>query len=156
MAACSDRGLVAFEFAERSAAPVKALRARFAAARVMENEAGLAHAIERLAAIVDHPERDPGLALDLRGTEYEKRVWNALREIPAGRTVSYGDIAAALGAPRETREVGKACAANTIAILIPCHRVVKMDGALGGYRWGVRRKRALTARERETLAFQLA
>jgi hypothetical protein len=93
--------------------PVEALRARFPAARIVEADAAMAGTIERLSAAVDRPDRDAGLALDLRGTEYETRVWNALREIPAGRTATYGDIAAKLGAPRDTREVGEACAANT-------------------------------------------
>lgn len=156
MAACSDRGLVAFEFAGEAATPVESLRARLAGARVVEDAAALTDTVERLAAVVDDPQRDPGLALDLRGTEYEKRVWTALREIPAGQTASYGDIAARLGASRDSREVAEACAANTIAILVPCHRVVKKDGTLSGYRWGFGRKRALIAREQRAFAAQLA
>lgn len=156
IAACSGRGLVAFEFADLIAAPAEALRARFPAARIVEDDASMAAAIEHLATVVDHPDRDAGIALDLRGTEYERCVWNVLREIPAGRTVTYGDVAAKLGAPRDTREVGEACAANAIAILIPCHRVVKKDGSLAGYRWGYKRKRALLAREQQAVAFHLA
>jgi AraC family transcriptional regulator, regulatory protein of adaptative response / methylated-DNA-[protein]-cysteine methyltransferase len=156
VAACSDRGLVAFEFADSAAAPIEALRTRFPTAHIVEDDTAMAATIERLAAVVDHPDRDPGLVLDLRGSEYEMRVWNALREIPAGRTVTYGDIATKLGAPRDTREVAEACAANTLAILVPCHRVVKKDGALAGYRWGYKRKRALLAREQEAFAFQLS
>jgi AraC family transcriptional regulator of adaptative response/methylated-DNA-[protein]-cysteine methyltransferase len=156
IAACSDRGLVAFEFADPAAASPDVLRTRFPAAQIVEDVAAMAATVERLATVVEHPERDPGLALDLRGTEYEMRVWNALREIPAGRTATYGDIAARLGALRETREVGEACAANTIAILVPCHRVVKKDGALAGYRWGYKRKRALLAREQAAVVFELA
>jgi AraC family transcriptional regulator of adaptative response/methylated-DNA-[protein]-cysteine methyltransferase len=155
IAARSERGLVAFEFADRATASVEALRSRFPDAHVAE-DAAMADTIERLASVVDHPERDAGLVLDPRGTEYERRVWNALREVPAGRTVTYGDIAAALGAPRDTREVGEACAANTLAILVPCHRVVKKDGSLAGYRWGYKRKRALLAREQQAVAFQLS
>jgi len=156
IAACSERGLVAFEFADRAAASVEALWARFPDAHLAEDDAAVADTIERLATVVDHPEREANLALDLRGTEYERRVWNALCEIPAGRTVTYGDIAAKLGAPRDTREVGEACAANTLAILVPCHRVVKKDGSLAGYRWGYKRKRALLAREQQAVAFQLS
>jgi AraC family transcriptional regulator of adaptative response/methylated-DNA-[protein]-cysteine methyltransferase len=156
MAACSDRGLVAFEFAVEHAAPIEALRSRCAGAEVVEDAAGLADTIERLAAVVADPRHDLGLALDMRGSEYEKRVWNALREIPPGQTASYGDIAARLGAPRDSREVAEACAANAIALLVPCHRVVKKDGSLSGYRWGFERKRALLAREGKAVALQLA
>ncbi len=104
---------------------VDALALRFPDAVIEEDAAGLAATIEALAALVDHPEHRPDLALDPHGSDYERRVWDALREIPAGQTVSYGDIAAKLGAPREAREVAEACAANAIAILIPCHRVVE-------------------------------
>jgi AraC family transcriptional regulator of adaptative response/methylated-DNA-[protein]-cysteine methyltransferase len=153
--AASDCGLVAFEFVEQRSSAVEALRARFTDAEIVEDGTGLAEMVERLIAAIDHPGRDPGLALDMRGTDFEKRVWKALRDIPAGRTVSYGDIAVKLGAPREAREVAEACAANTIAILIPCHRVVKKDGSLSGYRWGFRRKRELVAREQNASPFQL-
>ncbi len=95
------------------------------------------------------------LPLDMRGTEFELRVWNALRDIPAGQTVNYGEIAARIGAPREAREVAEACAANTLAVIVPCHRVVKKDGSISGYRWGFKRKRALIEREHRAL-FQLA
>jgi AraC family transcriptional regulator of adaptative response/methylated-DNA-[protein]-cysteine methyltransferase len=93
----------------------------------------------------------PGLGLDLpldvRGTAFQQRVWQALREIPAGRTVSYSGIARRIGAPEAVRAVARACGANALAVAIPCHRVVRTDGALSGYRWGVERKRALLARE---------
>ena len=83
------------------------------------------------------------LPLDIRGTAFQQRVWQALRQIPAGTTVSYSDIAALIGSPKAVRAVAGACAANTIAVAIPCHRVVRNDGALSGYRWGIERKRAL-------------
>jgi AraC family transcriptional regulator of adaptative response/methylated-DNA-[protein]-cysteine methyltransferase len=83
----------------------------------------------------------------VRGTAFQQRVWQALREIPAGGTASYREVAARIGAPKAIRAVGLACAANAIAVAIPCHRVVRTDGALSGYRWGVERKRALLARE---------
>ena len=109
----------------------------------------MAETVARVSALIERPERTSDLALDLRGSDFELRVWAALKQIPPGMTASYGEIAARIGAPRETREVGEACAANTLAILIPCHRVVKKDGSIAGYRWGVRRKRALLARERQ-------
>lgn len=153
LVAASDRGLVAFEFGERREVLVDTLRQRVPDEVVKEDEEGLSETIGKLAAIVDHPERDPGLALDLRGTDYQKRVWLILRGIPAGKTISYGEIAAALGTPRDARDATEATAANTITILVPCHRVVKKDGSLSGYRWGFRRKRILLAREQAASAF---
>jgi AraC family transcriptional regulator of adaptative response/methylated-DNA-[protein]-cysteine methyltransferase len=85
--------------------------------------------------------------LDVRGTAFQQRVWQALREIPAGSTVSYADLAQRIGAPKSVRAVAQACGANALAVAIPCHRVVRNDGALAGYRWGVERKRALLERE---------
>ena len=86
----------------------------------------------------------------MRGTAFQQRVWDALRKIPAGETASYAQIAQRIGAPKSARAVAQACASNTLAVAIPCHRVVRSDGALSGYRWGVERKRELLARERET------
>ncbi len=148
LAAVSAQGLVAFEFAERGAPAIDALRLRCPDAIVSEDGAGLAATIAALAAVVERPGDDLGLMLDPRGSARERLVWQTLRQIPTGQTTSYGEIAASLGTPREAREIAEACAANAIAVLIPCHRVVKKDGTLSGYRWGVRRKRALLARER--------
>ena len=96
---------------------------------------------------VELPSLGLNLPLDLRGTAFQERVWQALREIPAGVTVSYADIAQRMGAPRAVRAVARACGANTIAVAIPCHRVVRRDGDISGYRWGVERKRELLRRE---------
>lgn len=156
VAATSKNGLVAFEFVDSAAAAAAGLRERFDGIALIEDKAGLQPVLDRLATVVETPGIDPGLALDPRGTEYQVRVWQALQAVPAGRTITYGEIAQRLGAPREAREVGEACAANAIAILIPCHRVVKKDGSLSGYRWGFRRKRELIAREQAATAFQLA
>ncbi|WP_334146697.1 methylated-DNA--[protein]-cysteine S-methyltransferase [Hyphomicrobium sp.] len=155
LAAVSDRGLVAFEFGEAREDLENTLRLRFPDATVTADAANLAEIIGKLASVVDHPERDPGLSLDIRGTDYEKRVWDILRRIPAGRTSTYGAIAAEIGTPRDARDVTAAIAANTIAILIPCHRVVKKDGSLSGYRWGYKRKRALLSREQTVADFKL-
>ncbi|HMI37346.1 MAG TPA: methylated-DNA--[protein]-cysteine S-methyltransferase, partial [Steroidobacteraceae bacterium] len=87
------------------------------------------------------------LPLDIRGTAFQRRVWRALQRIPVGTTATYGDIARRIGAPKAVRAVAQACAANPLAVAIPCHRVVRRDGTLSGYRWGVSRKRALLARE---------
>ena len=156
MAAMSERGVVSFEFTDDAGSALEALRTRFTGALVVEDRPGMTEAITRLAETVEDPGRDPGLDLDLRGSAYELRVWAALRQIPAGCTRTYGEIAAALGAPQDARDVGEACAANCIAILVPCHRVVKKDGRLSGYRWGFQRKRALLAREQHASAFALA
>jgi AraC family transcriptional regulator of adaptative response/methylated-DNA-[protein]-cysteine methyltransferase len=154
--ASSDRGLVAFEFADHPASTLDSLRHRFAGAVLVEDAAGLAPTVAALTDLIDHPGTAVDLPLDPRGSDPERRVWDALRAIPPGQTASYGEIAARLGPPHDARSVGEACAANTLALLIPCHRVVKKDGALSGYRWGVRRKRALLAREQQATEFALA
>jgi AraC family transcriptional regulator of adaptative response/methylated-DNA-[protein]-cysteine methyltransferase len=94
-----------------------------------------------------HVETGLDLPLDLRGTPFQRRVWQALRTIPLGETASYAEIARRIGAPKSARAVAAACRANPVAIVIPCHRVVRQDGSLAGYRWGITRKRALLARE---------
>ena len=144
----SDRGLVAFEFASADGNAIKQLQARFPNVVLTEQPAAMAETIAALARLVDHPDQDPGIALDIRGTAYEKKVWGLLRQIPPGTTTSYGAVAAQMGT-RDARDVTTAIANNTLAILIPCHRVVKEDGSLSGYRWGSTRKRALIERERK-------
>ena len=156
IAAASDRGLVACEFADQPAVTLAGLRQRFTDGVLVEDAAGLAPTVTALAGLIDAPGSELALPLDPRGSAPERRVWDALRAIPPGRTASYGEIAARLGPPHDARSVGEACAANTLALLIPCHRVVKKDGGLSGYRWGVRRKRALLAREQQATAFALA
>ena len=106
--------------------------------------------VEALGHVIDDPSHDPGIKLDPRGSDYQKRVWAMLRDIPAGETTYYGALAAKLGT-RDAREVTEAIGSNAIAILVPCHRVLKKDGSISGYRWGVRRKRALLERERRTV-----
>ena len=98
------------------------------------------------------PERNLDLPLDIRGTAFQARVWRALQKIPLGKTATYAEIAAALGEPKAVRAVAQACAANKLALLVPCHRVVRSDGGLGGYRWGPERKRALLDRELAAVA----
>jgi AraC family transcriptional regulator, regulatory protein of adaptative response / methylated-DNA-[protein]-cysteine methyltransferase len=144
VAALSERGLAMVEFGEMDEA---GLRARFPDADVVQDTASLQETLGRLADLIEHPEADGDFALDLRGSAFELKVWNALRDIPAGTTATYGEIAARVGSPREAREVGEACAANRLAVVVPCHRIVKKDGSISGYRWGVRRKRALLERE---------
>jgi AraC family transcriptional regulator, regulatory protein of adaptative response / methylated-DNA-[protein]-cysteine methyltransferase len=100
-------------------------------------------------AFVESPGVGLDLPLDIRGTAFQHRVWDALRRIPAGATASYAEIAKSIGSPKSVRAVARACAANHLAVAIPCHRVVRTDGSLSGYRWGVRRKRALLDKEAE-------
>lgn len=154
IAAASDTGLVAFEFAEREADAVAALDAHFPKVSLERDETGLADVLGKLADAVDHPDHDPAIPLDMRGSDYQKQVWKLLQEIPAGTTTNYGALAAKMGT-RDPRDVTEAIASNTIAILIPCHRVVKKDGSLSGYRWGFKRKRELLAREQRAGTFQL-
>ena len=143
VAALSAGGLAFVAF---DAGPAE-LEACFPDADLVEDQAALGETIGKLAAMIDRPEGDAGLTLDLQGSDFECRVWNALREIPVGTTATYGEISARLGVPRQAREVGEACAANKLAVVVPCHRVVKKDGSISGYRWGVRRKRKLLERE---------
>ena len=151
LAAASDRGLVMVAFADPGETALHALRARLPDTEIVEDGAGLGETIDAIARLIEHPETETTLPLDPRGSPFELRVWDELRRIPPGETVSYGEIAARLGAPRDAREVAEACAANPLAIVVPCHRVVKKGGALSGYRWGVRRKRALIEREHRAL-----
>jgi len=103
--------------------------------------------VEEVVALVEAPSLGSTLPLDMRGTAFQQRVWNALREIPVGSTASYGDIAERIGAPGSVRAVARACASNNLAVVVPCHRVLRRDGGISGYRWGVERKRALLGRE---------
>jgi AraC family transcriptional regulator of adaptative response/methylated-DNA-[protein]-cysteine methyltransferase len=144
VAALSERGLALMEFGEMGEA---ALRDRFPDAELVDDPVSLQATLGKLAELIEHPENDADLALDLQGSSFELKVWQALRDIPAGATATYGEIAARLGAPREAREVGEACAANRLAVVVPCHRVVKKDGSISGYRWGFLRKRTLLERE---------
>ena len=103
--------------------------------------------VAQVVGLVEKPRTGAALPLDIRGTAFQQRVWQALREIPPGTTRSYAEIAQAIGEPRAVRAVAQACGANALAVAIPCHRVVRTDGHLSGYRWGVERKRELLARE---------
>lgn len=112
-----------------------------------ESEADFAAVMAKVLAFVDAPRNALDLPLDVRGTPFQQRVWQALRALPPGATASYAEVARSIGAPSAVRAVAQACAANALAVAIPCHRVLRSDGTLSGYRWGVARKRALLARE---------
>lgn len=144
--AMSEKGIVALEFSSMHTAMEDALRTRFPEAELERSQEELANVVEIVAGVIDDPATDCDLSLDLRGTPCEVQVWMMLREIPAGQTTNYGTLATKLGS-RDPRDVTAAIANNPIAVIVPCHRVIKKDGSISGYRWGVRRKRVLLARE---------
>jgi AraC family transcriptional regulator of adaptative response/methylated-DNA-[protein]-cysteine methyltransferase len=146
-AACSDKGICAILLADHRRDLLGELRKTFPETELVEDAAGLAPTLTRIARFVASPATALDFPLDVRGTEFQRRVWRELRKIPAGSTASYADIARSIDAPKSVRAVAQACGANMLALAIPCHRVVRSDGALSGYRWGVTRKRALLDRE---------
>jgi AraC family transcriptional regulator, regulatory protein of adaptative response / methylated-DNA-[protein]-cysteine methyltransferase len=148
--AMSDKGIVALEFSSIHTAMEDALRIRFPEAELERSQEELADVMETVAGVIDDPTTDCDLPLDLRGTTYEVQVWLMLRDIPVGQTTNYGALAAKLGS-RDPRDVTAAIANNPIAVIVPCHRVIKKDGSISGYRWGVRRKRLLLAREQRAM-----
>jgi AraC family transcriptional regulator of adaptative response/methylated-DNA-[protein]-cysteine methyltransferase len=143
----SDRGICAILLGDDPDALAHDLQDRFPQARLIGGEADFEDWVARVVGFVEAPGLGLDLPLDVRGTAFQQRVWQALRDIPPGRTASYTEVAARIGAPTAVRAVAQACAANALAVAIPCHRVVRSDGALSGYRWGVERKRALLERE---------
>ncbi|MCL4183239.1 MAG: bifunctional DNA-binding transcriptional regulator/O6-methylguanine-DNA methyltransferase Ada [Burkholderiaceae bacterium] len=147
LVACSDRGVCAILLGDDPDALARELQDRFPNADLVGGDAGFEQLVAKVVGFVDAPRTGLDLPLDLRGTAFQQRVWQALRDIPAGQTVSYAEIARRIGAPHSVRAVGQACGANAIAVAIPCHRVVRHDGALAGYRWGVERKRTLLEKE---------
>ena len=147
LVAQSDRGICAIALGDDPDALTRDLQDRFPNAELIGDDAGFERLVAQVVGFIEAPDIGLDLPLDVRGTAFQQRVWQALGEIPVGATASYADIARRIGAPQAVRAVAGACAANTLAVAIPCHRVIKQDGALSGYRWGVERKRALLARE---------
>lgn len=147
LVAASPAGLCAILLGDDPAQLLQDLRRRFPTAELIENAAELAGALEALIAFIEDPRGLLELPLDPRGTPFQRRVWESLRAIPAGETITYGELAERVGDPRATRAVAAACGANPLAVAIPCHRVVRKGGGLSGYRWGLDRKRALLERE---------
>ena len=152
LVAATARGLCMTALGDDPARLVAELHRRFPAASLVADDAELREWADRILRFVTCPDQNLDLPLDIRGTAFQARVWRALRKIPVGRTASYAEIAAAIGAPKAVRAVAQACAANNLALVVPCHRVVRSDGAPGGYHWGAERKRALLARERAALS----
>ncbi len=156
LVAATERGICMTALGDERAALEAELRRRFPAALIWPADAKLTAWAEQIVGFITRPDAQPDLPLDIRGTAFQALVWRALQKIPPGRTASYTEIAAALGRPSAVRAVAQACANNKLALLVPCHRVVRSDGDLAGYRWGIERKRALIAREREAAAAEVA
>ncbi|MGD9670996.1 MAG: bifunctional DNA-binding transcriptional regulator/O6-methylguanine-DNA methyltransferase Ada [Hyphomicrobiaceae bacterium] len=146
--ASSAQGICAVLIGDNMEALRDDLARRFPRANLVEGDATLAEHVEQILTQIDKPGRHaPGLPIDLRGTAFQMRVWDALRKIPTGDTVSYGELARSIGAPRAVRAVAAACGANPVAVLVPCHRAVGANGAPTGYRWGIERKKTLLESE---------
>lgn len=147
LVAATPRGVCAILLGDDPQELAHDLERRFPRARLIGADAGFEQLVAQVVGMVEQPRLGTKLPLDIRGTAFQQRVWKALCRIPAGKTASYAAIASRIGAPRAVRAVAQACAANALAVAIPCHRVVRTDGDLSGYRWGVERKRELLDRE---------
>jgi AraC family transcriptional regulator of adaptative response/methylated-DNA-[protein]-cysteine methyltransferase len=147
LVARSAKGICAILLGDDPDALVRDLQDRFPRASLVGGDAGFERTVATVIGFVEAPAVGLDMPLDIRGTAFQQRVWRALRQIPAGSTATYAEVAARIGATHGARAVSQACAANPVAVAIPCHRVVKTDGSLSGYRWGVARKRSLLERE---------
>ena len=147
LVASTDKGVCAILLGDDAEMLLRDLQDRFPQADLRGAEPDYEQTVARVIGLVETPALGLDLPLDVRGTAFQQRVWQALREIPAGSTVSYAELARRIGLPTGARAVAGACAANALAVAIPCHRVVRNDGALSGYRWGVERKQQLLERE---------
>lgn len=147
LVAATDKGICVIQFADDPDSLLQGLQDRFPNARLIGGDADFEQLVAQVVGLVEAPHQSLELPLDIQGTAFQQRVWQALRNIPPGSTASYADIAKRIGRPGAARAVAGACAANEIAVAIPCHRVVRTDGSLSGYRWGVERKQALLERE---------
>lgn len=147
LVAATERGLCAISLGDDPEALVHELQDRFPKAQLVGADGEFERWVAQVVGFVESPQVGLSLPLDVRGTAFQQRVWQALRDVPPGTRASYAEIAERIGSPRAVRAVAQACASNTLAVAIPCHRIVRQDGALSGYRWGVERKRTLLARE---------
>ncbi|ORE61396.1 bifunctional transcriptional regulator/O6-methylguanine-DNA methyltransferase [Pseudomonas aeruginosa] len=147
LVAQSQHGICAILLGEEPEPLLRELQDQFPRAQLLGGDADFERLVAQVVGFVESPQLGLDLPLDVRGTAFQERVWQALREIPPGSTASYAQVAERIGAPRAVRAVAQACAANRIAVAIPCHRVVRRDGDISGYRWGVERKRELLRRE---------
>jgi len=147
LVAQSDRGICAILLGDDPDSLARDLQDQFPKANLIGGDAGFERLVAKVVGFVEAPALGLDLPLDVRGTAFQQRVWQSLRKIPAGSTASYTEVAKLIGSPNSVRAVAQACGANALAVAIPCHRVVRNDGALSGYRWGVERKRALLEKE---------
>jgi AraC family transcriptional regulator of adaptative response/methylated-DNA-[protein]-cysteine methyltransferase len=147
LVAASDKGVCAILFGDNAEDLTRDLKKQFPRARFIGDDPAFERLASKVVGFVEDPRMGLDLPLDIRGTAFQHRVWDALRRIPTGSTASYAEIAKAIGSPKSVRAVARACASNRIAVAIPCHRVIGSDGSLTGYRGGVERKRALLAKE---------
>ena len=147
LVAMSERGVCAILLGDDAATLARDLQDRFPSTTPIEADAGLEQLVTQVVNLVEAPHSGPELPLDVQGTAFQQRVWQALGEVPAGSTTTYSELAQRIGAPKSARAVARACAANPLAVAVPCHRVVRSDGGLSGYRWGAERKRVLLRRE---------
>lgn len=148
LVAATEKGVCSIQFDDDPQELVHALERRFPNAELVGDDAQFADVVARVVAFVEAPSGGLDLPLDIRGTAFQERVWSALTTIPLGRTMTYTELANAIGIPTAVRAVASACAANEIAMAIPCHRVIRASGELAGYRWGIERKSTILARER--------
>jgi AraC family transcriptional regulator of adaptative response/methylated-DNA-[protein]-cysteine methyltransferase len=148
LVAATDHGVCRIDLDDAREILVKRLESTFPNAEFLEDDADIGRIAAQTIAFLEAPEVGLDLPLDVQGTAFQHRVWTALQRIPSGQTASYGEIARQIGEPKAARAVAGACASNPVAVAIPCHRVVKSDGKLGGYRWRIERKRALLEREK--------
>jgi AraC family transcriptional regulator of adaptative response/methylated-DNA-[protein]-cysteine methyltransferase len=147
LVASSPRGVCAILLGDKPEPLVLSLQQRFSRAELIGDDPEFAQTVAQVVGFVEAPQQGLGLPLDIRGTAFQQRVWQALQQTTPGTTLSYSALARQIGAPTAVRAVAQACAANLLAVAIPCHRLVRNDGALSGYRWGVARKRQLLQRE---------
>jgi AraC family transcriptional regulator of adaptative response/methylated-DNA-[protein]-cysteine methyltransferase len=147
LVAQSEKGVCSILIGDDPALLVHDLGDRFPKANLIGNESGYEELVAKIVGLIEAPGVGLDLPLDIRGTVFQQRVWKALQQIPRGSTATYTEIAEKIGMPKAVRAVAQACGANILAVAIPCHRVIRNDGSLSGYRWGVERKRALLERE---------
>ena len=145
--AATDHGICSIDFGDTPQSLLERLRMRFPKAELRQDDSGFADWVSRVVAFIETPAHGLDLPLDIQGTAFQQRVWKALQGIRPGSTKSYAEIAAQIGKPTAARAVGRACASNRVAVVIPCHRAIRSDGGLGGYRWGIERKQRLLERE---------
>jgi AraC family transcriptional regulator of adaptative response/methylated-DNA-[protein]-cysteine methyltransferase len=146
----TDRGVCAVQFGDSDQALLSSLRKEYPAARIERGDTHLSHRVKQVLSAITGRESRLDMPVDVLCTAFQRQVWEALRRIPAGETRSYGQVAADIGQPKAVRAVANACATNPVAVVVPCHRVVRGDGDLGGYRWGMERKRKLLEREQSS------